>query len=81
MERKRNKPAQSWLAKAREELTNQEELTIERAYELGRIRGKKDAIDKACEWLEMYAEYWLYDDGYFDVRAMLTDFRKAMEEE
>ena len=39
----------------------------------------KIAIDKACEWLETHVEYWVYDDGYMDVNAMLKDFRKAME--
>lgn len=43
-------------------------------------RQKQQFIEKACEWLEMNIEYWLYDDGFLDVPAMLKDFRKAMEE-
>ena len=47
MERERNKPTQSWVEKTKYELEHEEELTIERAYELGKIRGEKEqkAID------------------------------------
>lgn len=41
---------------------------------------KKELIDKACEWLEMHIDYWIYEDGYIDITSMLKDFRKAMEE-
>lgn len=45
--RDRKKPTQSWMEKAKYELEHEEELTIERAYELGRVRGRKEqeAID------------------------------------
>ena len=69
MSRERNKPEKSWLAKAREELANQEEFTIERAYELGKIRGQKETIDKACEVFRK----WQYSE------AFCYDFCKAME--
>lgn len=47
MERERNKPTQSWIERTKYELEHEEELSIERAYELGKIRGKKEqeAID------------------------------------
>lgn len=48
MTRDRNKPNQSWMERAKNELGHEEELTIERAYELGLIRGKKETIEKAC---------------------------------
>lgn len=37
-------------------------------------------IDRACEWLEMQVEYYVFDDGEMEVQYMLEDFRKAMEE-
>lgn len=52
MSRERNKPEKSWIEKTREELANQEEFTIERAYEVGKIRGQKETIDKAYKWLK-----------------------------
>ena len=47
MKRERNKPTQPWVDKVKYELEHEEELTIERAYELGKIRGEKEqkAID------------------------------------
>lgn len=52
MARDRNKPTQSWMERAKIEIEHEEELTIERAYELGKIRGRKETIDKACRWLK-----------------------------
>lgn len=48
MARDRNKPTQSWMERAKIEIKH-EELTIERAYEIGKIRGEKEqkAIDEA----------------------------------
>lgn len=53
---------------------------VKACYIDGATEQKAVDIEKACEWLEMNVEYWLYDDGFFDVLAMLKDFRKAMEE-
>lgn len=46
MARERNKPKKSWIENTREELANQEEFTIERAYEVGKIRGKKKLLTR-----------------------------------
>lgn len=84
MTRERNKPSQSWTERTKIEIEHEEELTIERAYELGKIRGRKEqeaiddalfrdlknmVIEKACEWLK--ARNVLTD-------ASLQGFRKAM---
>lgn len=42
MARDRNKPTQSWIEQTKFELEHEEELTIKKAYELGRIRGEKE---------------------------------------
>lgn len=78
--RERNKPTKTWLEKAREELANEKELTIERAYELGRIRGIKDTIDKACKfWYKLTEEGSKYHIGYPVTKGWINEFRKAME--
>lgn len=79
MARDRNKPTQSWMERAKIEIGHEEELTIERAYELGKIRGKKETIDQACEWLEDNCKgYFMCDQvRVFDMTEAL---RKAMEE-
>lgn len=59
---------------------NDIEAIAENSFIQGAAEQKAIDIEKACEWLEMNVEYWLYDDGFFDVLAMLKDFRKAMEE-
>lgn len=46
MARDRNKPTQSWMERAKFEIEHEEELTIERAYELGKIRGHKEAQER-----------------------------------
>ena len=51
MTRERNKPTQSWVEKTKYELEHEEELTIERAYELGKIRGEKEQKAKDDEEL------------------------------
>lgn len=75
MTRTRNKPILSWIKRAKIEIEREEELTIERAYELGKIRGKKETIDKACEWLKI-------NYGHFDgsIEDLVADFRKEMED-
>lgn len=125
MTRERNKPTQSWVEKTKYELEHEEELTIERAYELGKIRGEKeqkaiddkhyediianectasyesgleqgrrDIIDKACEWLESHfrdienPDFYskrnhptdLESMYYWSVKELVNDFRKAMGE-
>lgn len=79
--RDRNKPAQSWRERAKIEVEHAEELTIERAYELGKIRGKKDTIDKACEYLRNRRSWDYYNDEECDLMSEdeIKDFRKAME--
>ena len=46
--------------------------------------GMQWAINEACEWLKIYAEdYHTYDawkGDYIDVDALITDFKKKMEE-
>ena len=84
MTRERNKPTQSWVEKSKYELEHEEELTIERAYELGKIRGEKEqkaiddyhlrevtqkVIDKAVKWV---------DENVGTLTAIAL--RKAMEE-
>ena len=50
------------------------------------LDGAKWVIDKACEWLIYNADQYIEsDDGYripvIDVRKMVDDFKKAMEEQ
>lgn len=51
---------------------------------LGYKQCKKEFITKACEWLKIYAEdYHTYDawkGDYIDIDALITDFKKKMEE-
>lgn len=51
---------------------------------LGYREGKKEIITKACEWLKIYAEdyhtYAAWAGDYIDVDALITDFKKKMEE-
>ena len=51
---------------------------------LGYREGKKEIIAKACEWLEQHKEdYNKYDawrGEYVDFNALITDFKKKMEE-
>ena len=46
---------------------------------------KKDIINKACEWLEQhkddYFDYEPWKDVYVDFNALITDFKKAMQNE
>lgn len=71
MARDRNKPILSWIKRAKIEIEHEEELTIERAYELGRIRGKKETIDKACEWLRI--RYVLTEDSIKGLRKSMME--------
>lgn len=75
MARERNKPTESWIERAKNELANEKELTIARAYELGRIRGHKEAVEKAKEWLSKQGKNWW--DGY-GLPFSLTDFETNM---
>ena len=50
--RKRNKPKESWLSKAKYELAHEEELLIKRQKELSEIRALKNKEQKPAEWSE-----------------------------
>lgn len=52
MARERKKPEGSFIERAKNEIENEDTLLTNRAYELGRIRGWKEAIEKAKEWVE-----------------------------
>lgn len=78
MTRERKKPTQSFLEKVKFELEHEEELTIERAYELGLIRGKKETIDKACKWLRKRTVFYATRDKGFFLSAFVAAFRKEM---
>lgn len=80
--RDRKKPTQSWIEKAKYELEHEEELSIERAYELGKIRGRKELIDKACEWMKGNLGYYNRNEvhiGKSYEQCIIEDFLKAME--
>lgn len=62
----RNKPTQSWVERAKIELEHEDELTIERAYELGRIRGGKeqkaeDHSEEHLNWILWQHHLWVYE--------------------
>lgn len=76
MARERNKPTQSWMERAKIEMDHEEELTIERAYELGKIRGKKETIEKACKWFIN----WAKATEWYTQEESLEMLRRAMEE-
>ena len=89
MARDRNKPTQSWMERAKIELEHEEELTLERAYELGKIRGEKErkAIDHSEEhlnWIIKQYHLWSYEMCHCDNNECCT-FKewidKAMEKE
>ena len=43
--------------------------------------GRKQMIDKACEWLNDYAYFYVNDyTGSLDEKALVEQFRKVMEE-
>lgn len=48
MARERKKPEGSFIERAKNEIENEDTLMTNRAYELGRIRGRKETIEKAC---------------------------------
>lgn len=48
MARERKKPEGSFIGRAKNEIENEDTLLTKRAYELGRIRGRKETIEKAC---------------------------------
>lgn len=81
MVRERNKPTQSWVEKTKYELEHEEELSIERAYELGKIRGRKEAVEEACEWLFINIGLYVNEQGFVETFKLDEDFRKAMMEE
>lgn len=82
--RDRKKPTQSWIEKAKYELEHEEELSIERAYELGKIRGEKEqkAIDHSEEhlnWIIKQHEEWssMFNPNNISFKEWID---KAMEE-
>lgn len=52
MKRERKKPEETFIARTRQEFENEKITLGKQAYELGRIRGRKETIDKACEWID-----------------------------
>ena len=61
-----------------------DEMNRNKAFEEGAKWADKTMIDKACEWLEQHKEdYNKYDawrGEYVDFNALITDFKKAMDE-
>jgi hypothetical protein len=57
---------------------------IAKHYDDGYADGYKDAIDKACEWLEKNACNYEYSggtcDSWFSASDLVESFRKYMEE-
>lgn len=48
MRRERKKPEETFIERTRQELEKEKITLGKQAYELGRIRGRKETIDKAC---------------------------------
>lgn len=57
---------------------------IEQAFISGAKWADKTIIEKACKWLEQhkddYFDYEPWKDVYVDFNALITDFKKKMEE-
>ena len=57
-------------------------FAMEKSFEVGYKEGYKDAVEKACEWLENHNDYIDVKDGnvtYVDMEKCVEDFRKADE--
>ena len=72
MARERNKPTQSWMERAKIEIEHEEELTIERAYELGKIRGEKEQKAEYDSQLPLIKETY-YNAGYETAKNKTID--------
>ena len=61
-----------------------EYIDIQEAFEEGAKWADKTMIKKACKWLEQHQEdYDMYDawrGDYVNLKSLIIDFRKAMEE-
>lgn len=66
-----------------EEFNSCNECELARAYEAGYHEAEKDTIGRAIKWLEEHADSYNGSESAFDhmEEEMITDFRKAMEEE
>ena len=75
--KERNKPTKSFIARSIEEIEKE-------AFKEGHEAGKKETIEKACEWIESY----LFDIGFPDdwcrdsatMKSGKQRFLEAMEE-
>lgn len=83
MARERKKPEGSFIERAKNEIENEDTLLTNRAYELGRIRGRKETIEKAYEWFQYNA--WSFGnyaqgDSSYEWEMAFECFRKTLEE-
>lgn len=78
MARERKKPEGSFIERTKNEIENEDTLLTNRAYELGRIRGRKETIDKACDWIKR--QYPIHYTEYNELaEQVIAEFCKAME--
>lgn len=82
--RSRNKPSSTFIERTESAILHERELSIKRGYEVGLIRGRKEMIEKACEWFGNYLMDIGYPDDWMrDSKVQSSGeqrFRKAMEE-
>ena len=77
MKHERKKPEETSIERSNREFENERIILGKQSYELGRIRGRKEMIVEACEWIFGYIRSNdMKKKSAYDVER---DFREAME--